>query len=261
MSSDFLEDSGQPSSDEDNERNLWVGLGILAALVFFLCEGMSNFFASNTDQRLRSQIEKEGMLVGHNRKENDLDFIAAYDRNNGTNSLGKPEGFLEHNKPLSGDDVECRTPSATCFSRIQKFSGGTEGQGVIIQPSNNSQAFWVGNVFLDIFSLALVEGALFEPVSDRQDYGGYLKQKFSTKQGSTDCGAIFQISSQVFYVGGEIGCYYFHKVGGEKGTLGLPVSNPKKGNSGQITQYFARGCIIRNTHSLKLVIPPENCLK
>lgn len=228
----------------------------LAALLFSAYEG----FQSHQYERDKKQVEaKGGTIVGYTKKGNYPSFVDTYDRNGGISILGNPTGFLEHGSPLL-KGASCDREDV-CFSKIQRFSGGKEEQGVIIQSINSSEAYWVGGVFFRAFHLALKEDALLEPLSEKESHSGFTKQLFSTKQGTSNCGAIFQIAAQAYYVGDKIGCHYFHKAGGEKGVLGLPTSNPKSDRNGGFVQYFERGCIQQSYGgNTKLINPLEDCL-
>ena len=250
-----------PSEELKDAEYLGCSLLILVIGLAFSLFSAYEAFQSHQYGKAKEQVEaKGGTMVGYSKKSNDSSFIDAYNRNGGISTLGDAQGFLEYEKPLLKKD-SCNK-KVVCFSKIQRFSGGLEGQGVLTQSFNSSNAYWVGGVFFRAFHLALEEDALLEPLSDRESHHGFTKQFFSTKQGTSNCGAIFQIEAQAHYVGGKIGCHYFHKAGGEKGALGLPTSNPKPERNSWRVQYFENGCIRQSYNgNTRLIQPLEDCIQ
>jgi hypothetical protein len=238
----------------------------IAAFFFFppLVKSSIEAFQSYQDNKLKEQILAEsGTLVGHGRTKIYQPFLDAYNRNGGLEKLGMPKSYVENERNLNLGT--CASNQYNCFLEIQKFSGGSEGEGVIVKSSYDSQAYWVGGVFWAAFHQMNTESVgshAVEPISDKQNHEKWSIQRFSSEGEPSGCGAIFQVSTRVFYTSGEIGCHYFYKENGEKGLLGIPTSNPKKVGSSTI-QYFENGCIVQNIAwfklSLKSTIPLKDC--
>ena len=104
---------------------------------------------------------------------------------------------MENNQSLSN----CSAHSDLhCFARIQRFSGGSEVKGVILQALNSSKAYWVGGDFLETFKiLNSRSGIAIYPTSDREENKQWWKQSFSSGDEKPGCTAIFKIENQIFW--------------------------------------------------------------
>jgi hypothetical protein len=234
-----------------------LGILLSCSLGQFSMESLQDY----QEKKLKETILSEsGTLVGHDRKETHQPFLDAYNRNGGAEKLGSPNSFVEKNRNLNW--VRCEPHQHNCFPEIQKFSGGSEGKGVIVKSSYDSQAYWVGGAFWAAFDQINRGPLTIEPISDRKPNRKWSIQRFSSEGEASGCGAIFQVSTRVFYTSGEIGCHYFYKENGEKGPLGIPTSNPQKVGADTV-QYFENGCIVRNIAwfrlSLKSITPLKDC--
>jgi hypothetical protein len=266
----------QPEHREtDNTLSKGEGKGCVGAIALIvLWVGVSNtwgWIQSYGDREEKSKIiAKEGTLVGHDGKIKYKEFHDAYERNSGLEKLGSPDNYLENNRSLSSSG-DCSTHSGLhCFARIQRFSGGSEVKGVILQALNSSKAYSVGGDFLETFKiLNSRSGIAIYPTSDREENKQWWKQSFSSGDEKPGCTVIFKIENQIFYVDKAIGCHYFHNEGGEKGKLGFPTNTPKSIPSSSLfgtsdIQYFQNGCIIYDSKKsipTSTIMPLAKCIQ
>jgi len=248
-----------------------LGCAVLIGIcgLWFAWSSISSWHQSDNIKKIQSKVvAQEGTIIGHDGTNKYQIFLDTYERNGGGKKLGQPNGFLESNQDLNGAACTMKLP-LPCF-KIQKFSGGSEEKGAIFQSSNDSKAYWVGGDFWETFeAINSKRNITIEPISDREEYAKWWKQKFSNQNTQPGCTAIFKIETQIFYVDDEIGCHYFHNEGGEKGRLGFPTKNPEnRSNSfgvqwAFIKQYFSNGCIeydaMKNVTTTKT--PLTNCSK
>jgi hypothetical protein len=254
------------NKQEPEDASLGCACLIGLLCLWFAWNSVSNWFQSYNNKNTESKIiAQEGTIVGHDGTKKYQVFLDAYERGGGVKKLGQPNGFLGFKQNLSGSDCIMNSP---CF-KIQYFSGGSEEKGAIFQSSNDSKAYWVGGDFWKTFEdINSKYNITIEPISDREEYGKWWKQKFSNQNTQPGCTAIFKIETQIFYVDGEIGCHYFHNEGGEKGRLGFPAKNSETYSINSflkqgmlVKQYFSNGCVeydsLKNTAITK--IPLKKC--
>jgi uncharacterized protein with LGFP repeats len=226
-------------------------------IILFAGCTVNGFIQSHNDRQTKERIiSKEGSIIGYGRKKKYVYFQEAYTKNGGQEKLGIPNGFVEN--------YNCFNSEEHCTSKIQKYSGGSEEQGVIIQSSHASQAYWIGGAFWPAFKKMNTRSSI-APISDRENYGKWSMQRFSDEGELAGCGAIFQIPIGILYTSGDIGCHYFYEEKGEKGRLGMPVSDPIEKNNSHAIQYFENGCIEReivlNSNNIKSIVPRRDCPK